>query len=72
MPESNGFTNVATKIEKDSKGKAKKLIIEIDLTIEGEASKTGKSMVVASTHGNQPVPDLTGGYKLGVNFYKPA
>jgi hypothetical protein len=45
-----------------------KLVITIDLSQPGEPSASGKSLVVASTSGNQPVGD---GLFLGVNLYKP-
>lgn len=47
-----------------------KLIIEVDLAHRGEPSSTGKTLRVASTEGNVPVP----GYpelKCGLNIYAP-
>ena len=49
--------------------KGKKLQITIDLSKEGEPSKSGKSMVIASTHGNTPVPQNPD-IKLGLNLYR--
>ncbi len=45
-----------------------KLYLEIDLTHRGAKSTSGKSTIVATTGGNQPVegyPDI----KMGVNLY---
>jgi len=50
--------------------KDNKLIIEVDLTKEVGTSKSGKSKIIASTLGNQLVPD-TDGIKIGLNVYKP-
>ena len=47
----------------------KKLVITIDLGAEGEPSKSGKSVVLATTKGNVPIPqheDL----KLGLNLFR--
>lgn len=46
-----------------------KLQIEVDLTETGELSKSGKSLVIASTEGNQSVPGADG-VKIGLNVYK--
>lgn len=46
------------------------LHISIDLSVTGEVSKSGKSVVVATTEGNQRI-DEAGGIKLGLNVYKP-
>ena len=45
-----------------------KLTIVIDLTRKGTVSKSGKSSVIASTHGNQTVSGTD--FKLGLNLYK--
>ena len=47
-----------------------KLVITVDLTAEGEVSKSGKSIVIASTKGNQKI-DIGGSeVSLGLNVYK--
>jgi hypothetical protein len=46
----------------------KRLIIEVDLTATGEPSKTGKSVVIASTKGNKPIAEA--GVMLGLNVYR--
>ena len=46
------------------------LTLTIDLAKKGKVSKSGKSMVIASTEGNMPClndKDI----KFGVNVYKP-
>lgn len=48
--------------------KDNKLCIEIDLDKNEGHSKSGKSVVVASTHGNAMI---AGGFKVGVNIYRP-
>jgi len=45
------------------------LTITVDLSKKGEASKSGKSIVIASTTGNIPVGDGT--HMIGLNIYKP-
>jgi len=49
--------------------KGGKLILAIELKTEGALSKSGKSMVIASTRGNIGIPGTD--LKLGVNLYKP-
>ena len=49
--------------------KEDKLIITVDLSKESGPSKSGKTIVVASTQGNQNVPEHAG-YKIGLNVYK--
>jgi hypothetical protein len=46
-----------------------KLLIEVDLTKEFGPSSSGKSIVIASTEGNQPVGKDN--IKIGLNVYKP-
>ena len=48
-----------------------KLIITIDLSAPGQISATGKSTVIASTHGNQAVCMTSTGQPviLGLNCY---
>lgn len=55
--------NVIMRIE------GKKLIIEIDLSVKGKPSKSGKSVVIASTRGNAQVPDRE--EHIGLNVYRP-
>jgi len=47
----------------------KKLTITVDLDQDFGASKSGKTIVVASTLGNVPVPENEG-IKIGLNIYK--
>ncbi len=47
-----------------------KLTLTIDLSKKGKASKSGKSLVIASTEGNVPV-DGNVDIKYGLNVYKP-
>jgi hypothetical protein len=44
------------------------LVIRIDLTSDQGLSSSGKSRIVASTHGNMLVGN---GVKLGLNCYRP-
>lgn len=53
------------KIKKDGK----KLIIEVDTSKTQGDSKTGKSEIIATTEGNQPIEGLDGHY-IGLNIYK--
>ena len=53
------------KIKKDGK----KLIIEVDLTKSFGDTKTGKSELIASTVGNQPIEGGDGLF-IGLNIYK--
>lgn len=46
------------------------LTIEIDLTEPGEKSKSGKSIIIASSEGNKAIPGAEE-YKIGLNIYKP-
>ena len=45
------------------------LKIEIDLATDFGKSKSGKTLVVASSEGNVPVPDHPN-MRLGINVYK--
>jgi hypothetical protein len=45
-----------------------KLIITINLEEEGEPSKSGKNLLIASSKGNVDVPGTN--LKLGLNLYK--
>jgi hypothetical protein len=48
--------------------KGNKLIIEVDIDKEFGASKSGKSLIVATTEGNTSAPDCE--VKVGLNVYK--
>lgn len=49
-----------------------KMIIEIDLDENFGVSGSGKSIIIASTEGNQPVPSMKyRNVKIGLNVYKP-
>lgn len=50
--------------------KGNKLTIEIDLSKEFGKSQSGKTTIIASTQGNQPVPGTDTGAILGLNCYK--
>ena len=45
------------------------LKIEIDLSKQGSPSATGKTMVVASTRGNQKIADAEDTF-IGINVYR--
>ena len=47
-----------------------KLTITIDLSQTNGLSKSGKSLVIASTEGNQKIETAFGEIHLGVNAYK--
>lgn len=52
--------------------KGSKVILTLDLSGSGTPSTSGKTMVIASTHGNQPVKVNGKVFKVGVNvFTKP-
>ena len=47
-----------------------KLTIEVDLAVEGKVSVSGKSIVLASTHGNPQIGETDKGpVFLGLNLY---
>lgn len=50
-----------------------KLIVEIELNQQPETSKTGKTLVVASSHGNKPTQAKINGKNIvvGLNAYIP-
>ena len=56
--------NVEMKVSEDGT----KLTIEVDLTQEFGPSKSGKTIVIASTEGNQTIPGTKA--ILGLNVYK--
>jgi hypothetical protein len=48
-----------------------RLIITIDLSKEFGLSSSGKNVIIASTEGNQSVPEREeAGVKIGLNIYK--
>jgi hypothetical protein len=47
------------------------LTITVDVSKDFGKSASGKSVIIASTEGNVPVPD-TDGIKIGLNIYKKA
>ena len=47
-----------------------KAILTIDLKNNGGPSKSGKSVVIATSGGNIEIPN-SGGAKLGLNVYRP-
>ena len=55
--------NVVMRIE------GEKLIIEIDLSVKGKPSKSGKSVVIATTRGNAQIPERD--ELIGLNVYRP-
>lgn len=46
------------------------LTIKVDLSKEQGPSASGKSLVIATSSGNQPIPSKHGA-KIGLNIYKP-
>ncbi|GIK52073.1 hypothetical protein EDM80_09575 [bacterium] len=59
--------NVEMKVEGDS------LVIRVDLTREFGPSSSGKTIIVASTEGNQSIDYDKGGksgFKIGLNVYR--
>lgn len=53
--------------------KGTKLIVEIEMNKEPEVSKTGKTLVVASSHGNKVTQAKVNGKNIviGLNAYIP-
>lgn len=60
--------NVDVSVQDGKKGR--RLVIEIDLSIKGTPSKSGKSIVIASTKGNKAIAEA--GVMLGLNVYRTA
>ena len=60
-----GSENVSAHISEDT------ILIKISRKVKGRPSKSGKTIVLASTRGNSEI-DGTGGMKLGLNAYLPA
>lgn len=52
----------------DIKADKKKVVITIDLTQETETSESNKSLVIATTHGNQRITE--DGWIMGLTVYK--
>jgi len=52
----------------DMKVSGNVLTITVDLSVPGEVSTSGKSMVIGSTEGNVSVPDKPE-VKIGLNVY---
>ncbi len=61
-------TNVGRNVEVETTGDV--LTITVSLKASGAISKSGKSVVIASTNGNVSIPGTA--YKLGLNIYRPA
>ena len=57
-------TNVEAKIDDDV------LIIKVDLSKEGEPSKSGKSIVLGSTKGNKKIDHKGSEVVVGLNVYR--
>lgn len=55
--------NVNMKIE------GTRLVITVDLTKEFGPSSSGKTIIIATTEGNQPVPEKEG-VRVGLNVYR--
>ena len=47
-----------------------KLVIEVDLSVQGEPSSTGKSLVIGSTGGFANIDGMEG-FKFGLNVIGP-
>lgn len=56
--------NVEMKVEGD------KLTITVDLSKEYGPSSSGKTIIVASTEGNQTIEYKNGAHKIGLNIYR--
>lgn len=56
--------NVDMKVEGD------KLTITVDMTKEFGPSSSGKTIIVASSEGNQTIEYKDGNYKIGLNVYR--
>lgn len=57
--------NVTYKFE--GKGEKRKLIIEVDMAGETTSSGSGKSEIIASSEGNEPIGDR---WYIGINVYR--
>ena len=58
------MTNIEMKIEGNT------LIIKVDLSKTGGPSASGKSIIIASTKGNQPLPEPHSDVKIGLNVFR--
>lgn len=58
--------NVTAEVKDD------KLVLTVDLSVDGAESKSGKSVVLGSTQGNKKVPYGDGEVTIGLNVYKPS
>ena len=58
------MVNVEIKIEGQT------LTIEVDLNKIAGSSASGKSIIIASTRGNQPLPEPYSDVKVGLNVFK--
>ncbi len=47
------------------------LILEVDLSKNLGPSKSGKTLLIATTSGNTAVPGADNGAIMGINIYKP-
>ena len=56
--------NVAMRVD------GNKLVIEVDLTRDFGKSKSGKTIIVASSEGNVSLPEPYEHTKVGLNIYK--
>lgn len=61
------MAKIGKNIEATQKGN--KLILEIDLTKDFGESKSGKSIIIATTNGNK---EIAPGVIAGINIYKKA
>jgi hypothetical protein len=50
--------------------KGQTMTIEVDLSAEGEPSKSGKTTVLSSTRGNRTVKTESGDVVVGLNVYR--
>ena len=56
--------NCEMKVVKDQ------LVVTVDLTKDFGRSKSGKTIIIASSQGNQTVPGPDGNISVGLNVYK--
>jgi hypothetical protein len=60
--ENTPMVNIEMKIED--------ITIKVDLSKTAGPSASGKSVIIASTKGNQPLPEPYSDVKVGLNVYK--